>query len=231
MAPPPANQAQLIQARQQGIPIGYDPATGAYTPRTAPAAAAPGAPGQPNVPLDPAYEAQRRAIEDALAAELSSIGVQRDQIPALTNLFMTRLATQQGESTRQINEGAAARGIYHSGIRPTDIARSDLGYERERQDYAMSVVQQQQQLAAQEAAARAADQGGLAEALLALAERNRETYAPPGEGEVRDVTGGMAPSLEQQAPKPHDHGHGGPNTRNHHGQRHDRMHSHAHKHA
>jgi hypothetical protein len=146
----------------------------------------------------------------------------------LTQLFMSRLGTQQEESTRQVNEGAAARGIYQSGIRTTDIARSDLGYERQRQDYAMGVVQQQQELAAREAAARAQAQQGLAEALAALAGRAEETYQPLGDvGGVRDV----APALQQQAQAPHEHNHGGPNSRNHHGQRHDRMHSHPHRHA
>jgi hypothetical protein len=219
---PPANQQQLIDARLAGQ----------QTP-AAPAPATPGAGGIPNLPPDALYEAQRRQLEDQLAAQLAAIGVERDQIPAITQLLTARMATQQEESTRQVNEGANARGVYDSGIRTTNVARSDLGYDQQRQDLAMQMAERQRGIAQQEAEARAAYQSQLMEALLGLAERAEPMGVPAG-GEAAAATapnGGLSPALQQQEPQQHSHGHGGPNSRNHHGQHHGAMHTHAHRHA
>jgi hypothetical protein len=205
----------------------------APAPAPAPVAAptTPVSPAAPNLPLDPLYEQQRRGIEDQLAAQLAAIGVEREQIPAITQLLTSRMATQQEESTRQLNEGMNARGLYNSGIRTTDLARSDLGYERQRQDLAMQMAERQRALAQQEAEARAAYQSQLMEALLGLAERTEPMGVPTRAGEAAQEGGGLSPSLQQQAQHNPDHGHGGPNSRNHHGQRHTAMHSHPHRHA
>jgi hypothetical protein len=226
---PPANQQQLVDARLAGQQIVQTPGGGYAPAPAAPAPPSPGAGGIPNLPPDALYEAQRRQLEDQLAAQLAAIGVERDQIPAITQLLTARMATQQEESTRQVNEGANARGLYDSGIRTTNVARSDLGYEQQRQDLAMQMAERQRAIAQQEADARAAYQAQLMEALLGLAERSEPMGVPAGEAAAAGTPGGLSPAPQQ--PQQHEHGHGGPNSRNHHGQHHTKMHTHGHKHA
>lgn len=131
------------------------------------------------LPLSPEFEAQRRALEDQLAQELTAIGVARDQIPAYIRLITERLSTEQAEGERQTNEGAEARGIYDSTIRTTDLGRVRTGFDRSRQDLASDTARQYSDLAARQSGALTGYQGGIAELLLALAQQQAQDPNAP----------------------------------------------------
>lgn len=145
-----------------------------YAPPPPQSGAAPG----DYFPIDPLYEAQRRAADDALSAELASIGIARDQIPAVRDLLLARMATDQGETNRQINNVMNDRGIWDSGITTANIARSDLQYDRARQDQAFQFQQVLNELLGRESEATLGYDQNLMEAMLALAGRQEETYMP-----------------------------------------------------
>lgn len=125
---------------------------------------------------------QQRGAEDALAAAMAAISGQRGQIEPARQMGLQRLATNQAEDTRQIAEGANARGIFGSGIQRVDTARSDLGFDRQRQDMALDFQRQLTELQNQESAAQLAYQQALMEAQLGLGARSEEFYNPLFEG-------------------------------------------------
>lgn len=130
------------------------------------------------LPLDPLFEAQRRALEDALAAQLQPLGPARDRILAEQNLQQTRLGTNQGVDQRRLMDLMAARGIVNSGIQARDTGRLATDYLRQYQDLANTTAGQLGEVSTAEAGAQAEYQRGLMELLLALANRSsQDPYA------------------------------------------------------
>lgn len=141
-------------------------------------AAAAAQPAGFGLPLDPAFEAQRRALEDSLASALLNIGIAREEIPAMVRMLSNRIMTDQQLANRQVNEAVNARGLYNSGIRQTELGIAGLPFDRARQDLALEAARQYQELLRREADARLAYQQGLTEALIALQQRVRELGVP-----------------------------------------------------
>lgn len=131
------------------------------------------------LPLDPQYQANLKVLEDELAQQLSSIGVAWDQIPAITRLFTSRLATDRGRSEEQLRERLADRGVYSSGITGQDLAELANLYERQGQDFATQQAQQYQGLLGGAGEAYNRYQRGLMDLLLAIAQRNQFSSAAP----------------------------------------------------
>lgn len=119
-------------------------------------------PPQSGLPLSGELEAYRRAAEDNLAASLARVGIQRDQIPAMTNLIIQRLRTDENETNDAIAEASNARGV--RGRR--DFDRAELGFSRQRQDIALDVASQLADLADQESGAHSKYLKDLAEGIL-----------------------------------------------------------------
>lgn len=140
------------------------------------------------MPIDPFYEQARRQLEDQLQAALAQITAQRPEMMASNNLFMQRLATNQGIDTHQLNASLAGHGIFNSGIRTVDTGRLNTQYDRQRQDQAFQLAQSLAGLSQQASTARLGFNQGIAEARLESARRlGSDPYAvlphyrkPPG---------------------------------------------------
>ena len=159
-------------------PGGTDPATG--------------------LPLDAYFEAQRRALNDALMARLGASAPQRELIAAQQGLQTARLGTNEQVDTRHLLESLAGRGAFGGGIQTRDQGYLGTDYLRQRQDLASNVASGYAGLAQGDAEAQAQYSSGLVEALLALAQRQATSqYAPVPTG---IGTGGLP------APLPYDLG-------------------------
>jgi hypothetical protein len=134
------------------------------------------------LPLSPAFEAQRRAVNDQLSATLAQIGVAQQEIPAMVNMITARMSTQQGLDTNRLNESMIGRGLYDSSIRQQDTGYLNADYDRGRQDVAMDAVRQYRDLATQQSQARTYAEQQLAEMLLALAQETLGDPSAPVEG-------------------------------------------------
>lgn len=128
--------------------------------------------GQPTLPLDPAFEAGRRALDDQLSATLAGLGASRQEIQATLALVMARLEQDRAEALSQTNEAANARGIYNSGIRFEDLGDVYSDFQRQQQDLAADAGRQARELAMAESGARADYGRGISELLADLAARS-----------------------------------------------------------
>lgn len=137
----PNNQGQGGGGWQGGVPAGGGQGGG-----QAPAPAPP-KPGTPTLPLDPAFEAGRRELEDQLSGTLASLGVSKKEIEATVALWMARLEDDRAEALTATDEAANARGIYNSGIRFTDRGEVYEDFQRAQQDFAAQIAAQRRQLA------------------------------------------------------------------------------------
>lgn len=122
------------------------------------------------LPESPESESARRQVEDQLAATLSQIGVAREQIAPMVNLMSARFNTDETNATNTLNEDAAERGIFNSGVRQT-LQTRDIGTPigRGRQDLANEASSQYSQLASDEGQAYLDYNQALMQILLSLA--------------------------------------------------------------
>lgn len=95
-----------------------------------------------NMPLSGPFEAGRRNLEDSLSGGLNSIQNQWSLIAPSNNLFLQRLATNQGKDTSDLQEQMVGRGIYDSSITPYEVGQLNQGYDRQRQDQAFTLAGQ-----------------------------------------------------------------------------------------
>lgn len=143
-----------------------------------------------SLPLDPAFEAQRRALENQLQTTLGSIGPAREQVASQENQALARMTTDEANATQNLNENLVGRGIEQSSIRPQllgDLATQSL---RNRQDLAGQVANAYGDIAQAATGAYGDYAQGLAEALLSLA--NRQATSPYS----------LTPTLRTPRPKP-----------------------------
>jgi hypothetical protein len=150
--------------------------------------------GTGGLPLDPAFEAGRRALEDELAAYLAGIAPQRDALLAQGNLAEARLGTNEGLDRRRMMDMLAERGAVGGGVQRFDEGNLATDYARQRQDLASQLAQGLAGFAGQEGEARGGYQRGLMELLLASAANAANSpYTPtprPGGGRRRNRGGG-----------------------------------------
>jgi hypothetical protein len=199
-------------------------------PAAPPGLAAPGAPA-PGVAFatNPAYIQGVRGLEDQLAAMLSGITGQRGLLDPQRQLTRTRLGIEETEDTRLLNEGMNTRGIYNSGIRPTEQGKLTQQYGQRYEDVEFAHAQQLAALAQQEAAARATYQSGLGELLLGLAgPMSEDTGLGAFADQMSEETRPQA-QAGGQVNEPHGPERAG-NRVKHHGEWHTRRHQHVHKH-
>jgi hypothetical protein len=88
----------------------------------------------------------------------------------MADLSLARMATNEGLDLRGVDENAAARGIFNSGVQRENRGLVQTGYGRQRQDLNLGVAGQLSDLAAQESGAQLAYQQGLADLLLQIAQ-------------------------------------------------------------
>lgn len=133
--------------------------------------------GKPSdqLPLDATFEAQRRAYEDALAAQMGVLGPMREQVGANLGLQGARLDTNQNQDQRSMLESLAGRGAFGGGIQTRDTGNLATNYLRQHQDLANSAAGQYSDIAQRGADAQTQYQQSLAEALLALAQRQAQS--------------------------------------------------------
>lgn len=141
------------------------------------------------LPLSPEFEAGRRALDDALSAQLAEIGMAREEIAATKKLIEARLATDLQEDLRQVDEGANARGIYNSSIRGDNRGRAEFQTGRRLQDVTLDAARQFREMAAAESGARSSYLKGIAE-LLAQAARTAANDENADAGGGSDEGGG-----------------------------------------
>ena len=145
-------------------------------------------PEQFGMPLDPAFEATRRGIEDNLAAALAQYGVAREQIKPMVDLMLARLVTNRGLDEADLEESLIGRGISQSSIAADDMRELGTQYERQQQDIGLQAGQQYADIAAGESGAQLAYNQQLLEALLASAQNAvanpnmRQPFAGSGRG-------------------------------------------------
>jgi hypothetical protein len=145
-------------------------------------------PEQFGMPLDPAFEATRRGIEDNLAAALAQYGVAREQIKPMVDLMLARLVTNRGLDEADLQESLIGRGISQSSIAADDMRELGTQYERQQQDIGLQAGQQYADIAAGESGAQLAYNQQLLEALLASAQNAvanpnmRQPFAGSGRG-------------------------------------------------
>lgn len=136
---------------------------------------------------DPMFEAQRRAAQQNLDATMSMLGVGRQNLQAEFPMLLARMATDQDFARTAISQNMNERGIWHSGIRTTDTARSDLGFDRNRQDLTTDYASSIAEMDALSQQAEYAYEQALAEAWLELGGRLDEI---PGGADLDPIGNG-----------------------------------------
>jgi hypothetical protein len=143
-----------------------------------------GGQGQAALPLDPVYMAQRKMLEDALAARLGSLAPQRAQVGANQALQEARLGTNRTMDQAYLNDQMVERGVLGGGIQNASNADLGTNYLRQFQDLGNSSAQQYGDLANMESEAQLQFAQQLADLLTQSAARSAsDPYAQAGQGD------------------------------------------------
>jgi hypothetical protein len=118
------------------------------------------------MPLDPRFEAIRRALEANLQAELAGVNPAREALGAEKNVALARMATDEERAKRAAMENLAARGLATSPIAGVPLGELATEAARNRQDLAAAIAEALGGISQAEAGAYGDYQAGLAEALL-----------------------------------------------------------------
>lgn len=132
-----------------------------------------------SMPLSGQFESGRRQLEDSLSSGLNQIGNQWSTLGPQNNLFLQRLATQQGLGQADVKEEMVGRGIYDSSITPYELSKLNADYDRQRQDQAFTMADQYRELSSGAAGVIQDYERGLIELLLQQA---ADEAANPGPG-------------------------------------------------
>lgn len=121
------------------------------------------------MPLSGPYEAAQRNAEDTLSSSLNQLQTQWSQLAPANNVFLQRLASQQGVDQASTKEDLVGRGIYDSSITPYTLGQVNAGYDRQRQDQAFQMAGQYGDLSAQTGGVLQDYERSIMDALLQLA--------------------------------------------------------------
>jgi hypothetical protein len=131
------------------------------------------------MPLDPAFEAGRRMLDDELAARLAGLEPGRAALLAQGELGQARLGTNEKIDQGRMMEALAERGALFGGVQRKDQGELSTDYLRQRQDLANMQAQGLADFSTQEGEAQGGYQRGLMELLLASAANSAQSpYTP-----------------------------------------------------
>ncbi len=171
--------------RNQGQNGGTTDPNGPQTPPAQPSGGDTGAGVPGGVPLDPAYIAQQRMIQNQLNQTLQGTNPALEQIAAQQALAQARLGTNQSNDQQALMESLAGRGVLDSSLYGTNLGNLATNYLRQNQDLAGNVAQayggvyQDQQNAYNQA------QQQLVEALIAASNNAATSTYTPVAGNTR----------------------------------------------
>lgn len=142
------------------------------------------------IEMNPHYQQGLAQLDDALRAELASIGVERNDMEAMLGLVKSRLGFEHQEGLRRVDEGANERGIFNSGIRMRDRGYTDVDFNRRYQDLDLQRLEGTRGLAQREARAHEDRRRGGNDLALRIAEFLAQTLPLDVPGTAPEPGGG-----------------------------------------
>ncbi len=135
----------------------------------------PVSPPQNFLPQNADFLANQKALSDALSASQMGYQTQIEQLRPQADLQLARLGTDQNVAAQSLNENAAARGIYGSGVQD-QLYNRDIAtpYGRQRQDISSNLAAALSQLYSGMDQSNLQYQQGLADSYLQLAQQQAQ---------------------------------------------------------
>ena len=112
-------------------------------------------------------------------ATTSALAPAYNNLTNMFNLGLGRLGTNEAEAIRGVDETSNDRGLYGSGIRTTNRAKTNLDYDRQRQDQVYDFMGKYQDLMNTATQAGSAYDQSMSQAVADLTDRmDLSAYAP-----------------------------------------------------